>query len=426
MAVIYDRKLIKAEGYGILDRELNVKTRPSSIFPIASISKPLTATAVMLLVQDGVLDLDAPIGSYLSEIPEQWESVTLRQLLAHTAGLSEAVYGEGFGKLATVDGFIAEASSFPLDFQPGESWMYSNTGYNLAAAIVEKVSGQSFESFLETRIFEPLDMNNTDVLRESYQYTNRAMGYWERGISDGLERIDINFNMIHRVMPMFRGAGSVTSNVVDLAKWAISIEKGELLSPELQAEMQQQVQVNSGLFSQYGLGWFLRELNGREVIAHGGNLWGYSTAIARFPDDQLTVILLTNKHNESGTDLARKIAEQYVPALATDWDADAIADPAPDFTAALTSFLEGSMDAVSFTPETQIALTTVRGQLIQNQLQRQLEALEAESLALISQEDHPNGTQKRYRAVANGRTNILTVVLTPDGLINTMGISEED
>ncbi|MEM6597146.1 MAG: serine hydrolase [Cyanobacteria bacterium P01_C01_bin.69] len=422
LAVIHDQKLIKTAGYGMLDREQNVKTRPSSIFPIASISKPITATAVMLLVEEGKLDLDIPISTYLPEAPEGWNTMTLRHVLNHTAGLPEGV---GEDDTQTLDGVVATAAEAPLNFQPGEAWMYSNTGYSLAAAIVEKASAQPFSEFVESRIFEPLEMNNTDVLRDSYRFGNRAMGY--ELIGSDIRPIDVNFNLVHRIMPMFQGSGSVTSNVVDLSRWAIALQKGQLLSAESQAEMEQFGVMNSGLAAQYGLGWILADSNGHRNVTHGGNLWGYSTSLSRFPDDQLTIIVLTNKDSEDGDGIALKIAQQYLPSLIVDADAPAIEDENPALTVQILDYLQGNTAAITSTPERQLALDrTLRGAHINRVWANYRRNHSVESLELISQAVHPNGTRYRYRVIEADDTRLLTAVVTPDGLVAEIGISLED
>ena len=424
LAVVYDEKLIKTSSYGLLDRERGIKARPSSVFPIASMSKPLTATAVMLLVEAGKLDLDAPISTYLLDLPDAWQPITLRQVLAHTAGLSERVYSQKISKLTTAEGFLAEAIQEPLDFQPNEAWMYSNTGYNLAAIIVESVSGESFDAFAKARIFEPLGMTNTDVLRDSYVSSNQAVGYQPTNRGRSVEAIDVDYRALPKIMPMFLGAGSVTSNAVDMAKWAIALQKGQLLTPASQAEMQQFSTMNSGLVTNYGLGWFLDTVNGHDVISHGGNLWGYSSSIVRFPEDKLSVIVLMNKDNESGDLIANKIAEQYIPDLAFDRDAPAVADLDPDLTQKILSFINGDENAIDRTPEALLALQTPRGQSILDRYRQYRREYTVESLTLIESQTHPNGTRRRYRATATaGEPHIITAVVTPDSLLSNMTIS---
>ncbi|MEM8505774.1 MAG: serine hydrolase domain-containing protein [Cyanobacteria bacterium P01_D01_bin.1] len=424
LAVVYDEKLIKTKSYGWLDLERRIKTRPSSIFPIASMSKPLTATAVMLLVESGKLDLDAPISTYLSDLPEAWRPITLRQMLAHTAGLSEKVYTQKISKLTTPEGFLAEATQEPLDFQPGEAWMYSNTGYNLAAIIVESVSGESFNAFVKAHIFEPLGMTNTDVLRDSYVSSNRAVGYEPTNRGRGVEAIDISYRDLPKIMPMFLGAGSVTSNAVDMARWAIALQKGQLLTPASHVEMQQFSTMNSGRAADYGLGWFLDTINGRDMISHGGNLWGYSSSIMRFPEDKLSIVVLMNKDNEPGDLIAKKIAEQYIPDLLFDRDAPAMPDLAPDLTQKILAFVNGDENAIDRTPEALLALQTPRGQSILDRYRQYRREYTIESLTLIESQTHPNGIRRRYRTTATaGEPHIITAVVTPDSLLSNMTIS---
>jgi len=421
LAVIHDQKLIKAKGYGMLNRERNVKVRPSSIFPIASISKPLTATAILLLVEDGAIDLDATVSTYLTDASSKWNNMTIRQMLNHTAGLSESVYQSNFHQLIHPEQFVSTAGRIPLDFQPGESWMYSNTGYNLAAAIVEKVSQQPFEQFVKERIFEPLEMNATDVLRDSYQSPNIAMGYV---VENGKPKpIDIRLSQVRQQMRLFLGSGSITSNVVDLAKWAIAMQKGQLLSAESHAAMTVPGITNSGLTTSYGLGWFINEINSHKTVSHGGNLWGYSTSLSQFPDDQLTIIVLTNKDNEFGDRLALEIASQYSDSLLIDKDRTAITDEQPELTTKLLSYLRGDSKAIQLAPEVQTALdSTLRGEYTANLWREYVQQNTVNTLELIEQSSHANGMKYRYRVVTDEDTQLLTTIVTSEGLIASIGI----
>lgn len=425
LAVVHEGKLIKTKGYGFLNRELSVKARPSSLFPIASMSKPLTATGLMLLVEAGKVDLDAPISTYIAKTPEHWADITVRHLLTHTAGLSESVYSGKLSRLAQADKFVRQAAKAPLDFQPGESWMYSNTGYYLAAIIIENVSGQPFETFMKARVFDPLAMEQTDALRASYVSSNQAMGYALGSDGRSVAPIDVRLSLLPKLMPSLRGAGSVTSTVLDIARWEMASQKGALLSLQRQEEMQQPVVMNSGLTFRYGLGWILEEINGRRMVSHGGNLWGYSTSIARFPDDQLTVIMLTNKDDEQGDYLARKVAEQYVLELKIDADAPAIADENPALTAQLLSYVNGHDSAIEFVPEWRIILTTPRGQSIQPEFAAEIKPGTVEALALVSQSAHANGTRYRYRAQMQENSRLIHAVVTADGQVASIGLLSE-
>ena len=423
LAVVRDGKLIKTQSYGYLNRDLNVHTRPSSVFPIASVSKPFTATAIMLLVQSGQIELDAPISTYLTDTPAHWENITVRHLLTHTAGLSESVYANRLRTIQTLSGFQTQASKVPLDFQPGEAWAYSNTGYNLAARIIETVSGQSFEAFMESHIFEPVGMGSTDVVRESYDFSNRATGYfWDGG---QLQPHPFNRRFNARLMSILYGSGSVTSTVTDLARWEIALQKGELLTPELQTEMQKPVAMNSGRQFKYGLGWFVDSVNGHRMVSHGGNIWGFTTSIARFPDDRLTVILLANKDSESGDGLAMRIAQQYVPALAVNPDAPAVNDPNLALTAALLQYANGDATAITPTSEWQIFLSTPRGQSLTARFRDDLGRNQIKALELVDRENHPNGTRYRYRAITADDRKFLSAIVTPHGLLAALGTALE-
>ena len=423
LAVVRDGKLVKTQGYGYLNRDLNVHTRTSSVFPIASVSKPFTATAIMLLVQSGQIELDVPISTYLTDTPAHWENITVRHLLTHIAGLSESVYANRLRTIRTLSGFQTQASKIPLDFQPGEAWAYSNTGYNLAARIIETVSGQSFEAFMEDRIFEPIGMDSTDVVRESYDFSNRATGYgWDSG---QLQPHPFNRRLNARLIPIVYGSGSMTSTVTDLARWEIALQKGELLTLELQAEMQEPVVMNSDRQFKYGLGWFADSVNGHRMVSHGGNIWGFTTSLARFPDDQLTVILLSNKDGESGDEIAKKIAEQYLPALVINPDAPAVNDPNPTLTAALLQYANGDTTAISPTSEWQIFLSTPRGQSLISRFRDELGRDGIRALELIDQENHPNGTRYKYRAITADDRKFLSAIVTPDGLLAALGTALE-
>ena len=418
LAIVRDGKLFKTQAYGQLNRTLHVRTRPSSIFPIASISKPFTATAIMLLVQDGLIDLDEPISTYLVDTPEHWQAITVRHLLTHTAGLSEAVYEKNLRKLLTLNSFFDVAKESPLLFEPGEAWMYSNTGYNLSALLIEEVSNQPFEVFMARRIFEPLGMNNTDAIRTSYQFNNFATGYVLNG-RNNLAPTSLTKFFKPKFVPIFYGSGSMTSTATDLARWEIAMQKGELLTPELQAEMEKPVVMNSDRTFNYGLGWFVERHQGRRVISHGGNLGGFSTSIARFPDDNLTVIVLTNKDAEDGDEIAQSIAEQYISPLRIAVDVPKQRDPHPDLTEQLRQAANGEKSAIAFTSEWTILLNTPRGQAAWQRYRAQMPPIEA--LDLLQQEPHPNGTRYTYRAITANGNRLLTFVLTSDSQIAALG-----
>lgn len=418
LAVVRDGKLIKTQAYGQINRSLNVRARPSSIFPIASVSKPFTATAVMLLVQDGLINLDEPISRYLADTPTHWQTITVRHLLTHTSGLSKAVYDKNIRDLTTLKGFFNAAKDNPLMFEPGESWTYSNTNYNLAALLIETVSEQPFGAFMKNRIFEPLGMTNTDAIRASYQFNNFATGYFSDN-HNNLQPHALARFFKPKFVPIFYGSGSITSTATDLARWDIAMQKGELLTAESQEAMAQPVVMNSDRTFQYGLGWFVEHQQGHSIISHGGNLGGFSTSISRFPKDKLTIVVLTNKDAEDGDAIARSIAEQYIPQLAIDINAPKQRDPNPTLTEQLRQLANGETSEITFTPEWETMLTTPRGQRGWQAYQEEMPSIQ--TLELIQQEPHTNGTRYYYRAVTTNENRLLTFVITPDNQIAALG-----
>lgn len=432
LAVVQNQKLIKVKAYGQQDMARNVRTQPSSLFMIGSISKPLTATAVMLLVQSGDLDLDAPIDNYLptasaqppnqapEHLPDDWADITVRQLLSHTSGLSGRVYETNMDDILTPEAFISVARQAPLNFQPGESWMYSNTGYSLAATIVENVSGMPFETFMETRIFEPLGMDNTDVIRDSYPLRN--LGYVSRRWGRGLRPIPTEADVLRQNAQIYRGAGGISSTAIDLARWAIAMQNNQLLSPALNAEMEQSTVMNSGRVFDYGLGWDLEAVNGHRVVAHGGSSWGFSNSVSQFPDDELTIVMLTNRGGEPGQELAWKIAEQYAPELRLDQNLPALATDNSVLTEKLLAYLQGDSDAISLTAERRRSLATDRGIKKQASFEQFLRENTVDALELIVQEPHANGMKYRYRAVTANQPLIVTAIVTPENELAWLGL----
>ena len=422
LAVVQDGKLVKAQGYGFLHLDQQVRTSPSSVFPIASVSKPFTAMGIMLLVQDGLIELDAPISSYLANTPEQWKNITVRQILAHTAGLSEGVYESNLRTLTTPSKFLSKAGELPLDFEPGDAWMYSNTGYNLAAMMISEVSDQPFAEFMETRIFAPLGMNHTDVIREDYNFSNRATGYWTP--EDQLEPYPLDV-LNPDLVPIVYGSGSMTSTVLDLARWDMALQNEQLLAAETQDEMYQPVTMNSGRRFNYGIGWFLDRINGHQTIAHGGNIPGFTSSFSRFVDGELTVIVLTNKDN-AGDDIALRIAEQYIPELVFDKEAIALADPNPALTEQLLRYVNGDEQAIAQTSEWQILLSTPRGRAAWEAFRHSTHDTDFETLELLQAIDDLNGTRYRYRGIASTTQPIMEFVVTPDGSLMTFRVDFEE
>jgi D-alanyl-D-alanine carboxypeptidase len=298
LAVVADGRIRYAKGYGFADLELREPVREDTPFLVASITKMFTATATMLLVQEGSVRLDAPIGDYLDEeIPALWRPVTIRQLLSHTAGLSSYTAHDAppcgsrpEESAYTPQDVLAEVACLPLDFEPGSDWSYSDTGYFVLGLLIEKVSSLAYDDFLRERIFTPLGMASTRSMGPIGVDDGRAQGYaW----------IDGRLQRGPALSPVVEGpVGGLVSTVLDLAKFDGALALGDLLPASVLATMWQPVQVGT---ARYGLGFGLRPVGGRRQVGHTGGGPSAATSFARFIDDGLTIIVLTNANQPPGT-----------------------------------------------------------------------------------------------------------------------------
>lgn len=361
VAVVKDGRLVKAEGYGLANVELNVPATKETVFEIGSISKQITAAAIMLLVEEGKINLDEKISKYLPNTPESWSKVTVRNLLTHTSGIKSYTGLSGFEltKRLKRDEFIKAIGAFPLEFEPGERWIYSNTGYNLLGFIIESVTGASYWDFVGTRIFKPLGMNQTANRDPQFIVPNRADGYeWEDGKLVGRD---------YDLTDVF-SAGAIVSTVVDLAKWDAALRGETLLKKESKKQIWTQVVFNNGKPYPYGFGWNVTEFRSRKLLSHGGQTAGFAANISRYVDDNLTVIVLTNLGDIGlGGAIARGIAKIYIPAISLRQmkeQAGANAELSGLFRNALRSYLEDKLDADSFSEKMRSALAGERAKLV--------------------------------------------------------------
>lgn len=301
LKIIKDGKDIKTAAYGLANLELSVPVKTDTVFEIGSITKQFTSACVLLLQQDGKLSVDDKITKHLPNIPDAWRNVTIRHLLTHTSGIKSYTGLDGFAltKHLKQEQFIKLIGEQPLEFQPGESWKYSNTGFNLLGFILENISGKSYWQFLRERILQPLAMNATTDRNPGTIITNRADGYEQR------DRRLVNRD--DDLTDVF-SAGAVVSTVGDLAKWSAALDTDKLLTTGTKGQMWTPQRLNDWKPTKYGFGWYIDTVEGHRNIGHGGSTSGFSASIQRFPDDRLTIILLTNTDEQIATTLARKLA----------------------------------------------------------------------------------------------------------------------
>lgn len=329
LAVVRDGKPIKVKGYGLADIENNVRVTPESVFELASIGKTFTATAIMMLVEEGRLRLDDTIDRYLPDPPEAWKAITIRHLLTHTAGLSDRFesvqFGPYVGKAEMYDGVRKDEASA----RPGERWSYSDPGYFLLGMILEKASGTSWSEFLNERIFRPLGLTATSTQDLTTILPRRVHGYGRRGGK---------WINIRRVVEMeLFSFGGLFSTVGDLAKWDAALYTEKLLKRSSLEQMWTPATLSDGSRvaswdGSYGLGWFLSEQRGHRYVGHSGMT---GVEITRYLDDRLTVIVLTNlgfsfvpgAEQVNSWGLSKVVAGFYIPDLAEPKDSAATKQP---------------------------------------------------------------------------------------------------
>ena len=308
LLVVKDGQTVRSKGYGMANLEHQVPVKPETIFQSGSVGKQFTATGVMMLVEAGKLALEDPIGKYLT-VPESWKGITIRHLLTHTSGLGDYPEELDFRKDYTEDELLQMVTKQPLLFVPGAQWRYSNLGYLTLGILIHKVTGKFYGDFLQERVFQPLGISSTRIISEADIVPNRAAGY--RLVKEEVKNQDWVSPTLNTTAD-----GALYFNVVDLAKWDAALYTEKLLKKSSLDQMWTPVKLNDGSSEAYGFGWSVNQYNGHRRIEHGGGWQGFTTHIARYVDDRLTVIVLTNLAQMDPQYVAHGVAGFYVPELA--------------------------------------------------------------------------------------------------------------
>jgi D-alanyl-D-alanine carboxypeptidase len=420
IAVVKNGKIVKAEGYGLANVELNVPATKETVFEIGSVSKQITAAAIMLLVEEGKINTDEKISKYLPTAPEAWKNVTVRNLLTHTSGIKSYTGLSGFEltKRLKRDEFIKAIGVHPLEFEPGTRWIYSNSGYNLLGFIIESVTGKSYWDFVSTRIFKPLGMNQTANRDPQFIVPNRADGYEWR--TEQIVGRDYDLTDVF-------SAGAIVSTVMDLAKWDAALRGDTFLKRESKDRIWTPVVFNDGKPYPYGFGWNVSEFRGHKLFSHGGQTAGFAANISRYVDDNLTVIVLTNSGEQGlGGVIARGIAKIYLPDIslrAMKEQKSADANITKQLQDALRSYLEDKLSADSFADKTRAALTNERAKL---NAKRIASYGAIKNFVLVGSETADVNHIYRYKAETASRMFLWRFELDENGKITGMSLEEEE
>jgi CubicO group peptidase (beta-lactamase class C family) len=302
-------KVLISQGYGLADRELDVPNTPLTKYAIGSMTKSFTAMAVMILQERGQLTVQDPICNYITDCPASWKPITLHQLLTHTSGIHNYtdLYPQRKDEVNicrehTLEQAIAYFKDLSLDFAPGSQWSYSNSGYFLLGVVIEKVSGESYESFIQKNILQPLGMSESGYDSSSAIVKNRASGYSINRPYYGI------INAACWDVSLKYAAGGLYSTVGDLYKWDQALYTDQLVSQEtLNTIFTSTISIPGG--GVYGYGWIISQQSGHRVIEHSGGVNGFVADLARYPDDQVTIIVLSNTDWEKPDQIARSLAD---------------------------------------------------------------------------------------------------------------------
>jgi D-alanyl-D-alanine carboxypeptidase len=305
LAVLKDGKPMKMRGYGFANLELPTPATPESVYQIGSASKQFIAAAILLLNAEGKVGLDDSVRKYISDAPETWQPITVRHLLTHTSGLERETPGFQLKAQSDVDTIRASYPA-PLAFTPGTKWQYSNLGYSVLAEIISRAARVPWPQYVQEHIFAPLGMNSTRTTTSEELIPHRANGY---------QWIDSNKYQNAPMLPGIRPSGAFLSTVTDLAKWDAALYFDKILSHQQRELMWTPVKLSDGSEKPYGFGWEVAKLGKHTQVKHAGTMLGFRSQVLRFPDDRLTVVVLTNATQATPEKIALGVAAFYIPDL---------------------------------------------------------------------------------------------------------------
>ena len=308
VAVVHEGKVVKATGYGLANVEHQVPVKRETVFQSGSVGKMFTAVVVMHLVEDGKLKLDDPLSKYLSNTPKAWKDVTVRHLLTHTGGITDFDGLVNLRQDYSDDQLLEKAFEANPNPKPGFEMRYSNTGYVVLGIVASRVGEKFYGDQLKERVFDPLEMKTARIISEADIVPNRAAGYrlyWlklrnQEWVSPTLNRT---------------ADGSLYLTLDDYIKWDAALGTDKLLRKTSWDQIWTSGKLTDGKETGYGFGWMVSTRNGHKRTHHDGEWQGFTTSFDRYPDDRLTVVVLTNLAGAEPDRIAAAVAALYVPDL---------------------------------------------------------------------------------------------------------------
>lgn len=300
-------RVVYRKAFGMADLELGIAMKPEMVFEIGSMTKQMTAVAVLMLIEEGKLSLQDEITKYIPDYPVQGHKITIHHLLTHTSGIRSYTSMQDWQPLwrkdLTPSEMIDVFKNQPMDFAPGEQYLYNNSAYFMLGYIIEKASGLSYAQFLKERIFEPLKMNNSYYGSHEQIIPLRASGYQKK-------EDFVNAEYLSLTQPY--AAGSVMSCVDDLLTWQMAIRDNKLVKKETIQLAFTDYRLNDGKPIHYGYGWVLNEINDSPTIEHSGGIFGYTTNGIWLPEEDVYVVMLTNRDDFGPSDISTRLAAMAI------------------------------------------------------------------------------------------------------------------
>ena len=308
IAIVREGRIALTRAYANAKLQPPVPARPAMRYPVGSVSKQFTATAILMLADEGKLSLDDRVARFLPDLAHANE-VSLRQLLSHTSGYQDFWPQDYVPPFMLTDVTAAQIldrwAKKPLDFTPGTQWQYSNTNFVIAGLIVEKVSGVPLMRFLQEREFAPLAMQRVMSIDRERLGDSDATGYLRYGLGPLRPAPKEGKGWLFAM-------GELAMTAEELARWDIGLIEHRLLKPASYVEMEREVLLANGVGTQYGLGIDVSSMSGHRALSHGGEVSGFTAANIVFPDDRAAICVLTN---QDAVTASAKIAEQLAPRL---------------------------------------------------------------------------------------------------------------
>ena len=426
---IYNRgQILLAKGYGLANIELNVPVKAETVFQSGSVGKQFAAAGIMMLVEECKVGLDDSIVKYFPNAPQSWQAILVKNLLSHTSGLSEYESDERVGPAGpfylrldfTEDELVNKIEALPIEFKPGDRWDYRNTNYVLLGVIIHKVTGSFYSDYLQRRIFMPLGMSSTRLISEADIIPNRSSGYEIKG--DKIQNQSW-------VSPTLNSTadGALYFNVLDLAKWDAALYGTKLLKQASLDQIWTVFPLNDGKpnSGNYGFAWAIATVNGHKLVEHSGQWQGFTCHFLRYPDDNISVAVLTNSDSARPEQFAHVIAGIVNPDLELP-KLVAIEDKQPELARRLAALLDQIAAGKDVKDQLSAKLAALLTPEVRETVVRELKLVwPSDALTLVSRKESDGIMVSRYRIAKGNESRIVRFGLGADGKVATLGLQPD-